>query len=80
MSKDPAILFYTSDFLTGTAFLSFEQTGMYIKLLCHQHQLGHMELEDMINICGKTDKKVLVKFFVFYHVLLCSSLYLAIIC
>jgi len=40
MAKDPAFLFYTSDFLTGTMFLSHEQTGIYIRLLCSQHQHG----------------------------------------
>ena len=40
MAKDPAFLFYTQDFLTGTMFMSNEQTGIYIKLLCAQHQHG----------------------------------------
>lgn len=40
MAKDPAFLFYPSDFLTGTMFLSNEQIGIYIRLLCSQHQHG----------------------------------------
>ena len=40
MAKDPAILFYTQDFITGTMFFSFEQKGKYISLLCAQHQHG----------------------------------------
>lgn len=40
MAKDPAILFYTSDFLTGTIMLTHEQTGIYIRLLCILHQHG----------------------------------------
>ncbi len=40
MSKDPAFLFYPSDFLTGTMFMSNEQIGIYIRLLCSQHQHG----------------------------------------
>lgn len=40
MAKDPAFLFYTSDFLTGTMFMSNEQVGLYIRLLCAQHQHG----------------------------------------
>lgn len=40
MSKDPAILFYTSDFLTGTILMSHEQVGIYIRLLCVLHQHG----------------------------------------
>jgi uncharacterized protein YdaU (DUF1376 family) len=38
--KDPAFLFYTSDFLTGTMFMTHEQVGKYIRLLCSQHQHG----------------------------------------
>ena len=40
MTKDPAFLFYTSDFLTGTMFMTNEQIGIYIRLLCSQHQHG----------------------------------------
>lgn len=40
MSKDPAFLFYPADFLTGTMFMSHEQIGIYVRLLCSQHQHG----------------------------------------
>ena len=40
MAKDPAFLFYPSDFLTGTMFMGNEQVGIYIRLLCSQHQHG----------------------------------------
>ena len=62
MSKDPAILFYTSDFLTGTLTMSFEQRGKYIVLLCLQHQQGHLTDEDMKNICKTYDAKIYSKF------------------
>lgn len=42
MAKDPAFLFYTQDFLTGTMFMNNEQVGIYIRLLCAQHQHGGM--------------------------------------
>ncbi len=42
MSKDPAILFYTGDFLNGCTDLTFEERGQYITLLCLQHQKGHL--------------------------------------
>lgn len=42
MKKDPAFLFYSKDFITGCTFLSNEQTGIYIRLLCAQHQSGGM--------------------------------------
>ena len=38
--KDPAFLFYTADFITGTMFMNNEQLGIYVKLLCAQHQHG----------------------------------------
>lgn len=40
MAKDPAFLFYPGDFLTGTLFMSNEQVGKYVRLLCAQHQHG----------------------------------------
>lgn len=40
MAKDPAFLFYPSDFLTGSMFMTHEQVGIYVRLLCSQHQHG----------------------------------------
>ena len=40
MAKDPAFLFYSSDFLTGTMFMSDAEVGKYVRLLCAQHQHG----------------------------------------
>jgi len=40
--KDPAFLFYTSDFFSGVAGLTMEERGQYITLLCLQHQQGHL--------------------------------------
>jgi uncharacterized protein YdaU (DUF1376 family) len=34
-SKSPAFQFYPQDFLVGTAMLSAEETGAYIRLLCY---------------------------------------------
>jgi hypothetical protein len=59
--KSPAILFYTSDFLTGTFFMTNEETGMYIRLLCMQHQKGHLSESDMNNVCS-THENVRSKF------------------
>ena len=61
-NKDPAFLFYTSDFLTGVTLMNYEQRGKYITLLCLQHQNGHLSEEDMLAICGKRDKKIFAKF------------------
>jgi len=62
MSKDPAILFYTSDFITGTLTMTNDQKGKYITLLCLQHQQGYLTGEDMLNICQSYDKKIYSKF------------------
>ena len=61
MSKDPAVLLYTSDFLTGTLFMNDDQVGKYIKALCSQHQIGHLS-EEQINIIVKKDPVVMAKF------------------
>lgn len=53
MSKDPAFLFYPSDFLIGTTFFSDEEVGQYIRLLCYQHQLGHIH-ENHMKIISKS--------------------------
>ena len=45
-NKDPAVLFYTADFLADTTLWSYEELGRYIKLLCIQHLNGGVEPED----------------------------------
>lgn len=62
MAKDPAFLFYSSDFLTGTSLMSNEQVGKYIRLLCIQHQSGRLKEKDMIKICGAYDDDIFEKF------------------
>ena len=57
-AKDPAFLFYSSDFLTGTMFLSDDQVGKFIRLLCLQHQKGHLRKKDMLKICKTYDEDV----------------------
>lgn len=47
MAKDPAVLFYTQDFLVGTLTMTDEQRGKYIYLLCLQHQKGKLTLTDL---------------------------------
>ena len=49
--KNPAVLFYTSDFVTGTMFMSNEEVGAYIRCLCMQHQKGHLSSDEMLQIC-----------------------------
>ena len=62
MSKDPAVLLYTSDFLTGTSRMSDEQVGQYIRALCSQHQGGHFLKEELSQILKSYDNQVWSKF------------------
>jgi uncharacterized protein YdaU (DUF1376 family) len=62
--KDPCVLFYTSDFYYGVAFMNYEQRGKYITLLCLQHQHGHLAEEEMLIVCGTYDKKIFSKFLI----------------
>jgi len=60
--KDPAFLFYSDNFLSGTMFFTDEQTGKYIRLLCAQHLTGHLEEKHMIFICKGHDEDIWKKF------------------
>ncbi len=62
MAKDPAFLFYTGDFVTGTQFMSDEQVGKYIRLLLAQHQHGHLTDNQVLQICKTYDNDVMRKF------------------
>ena len=61
-NKNPAFLFYSSDFLTGVRFMNYEEIGKYITLLSLQHQHGHLSEEDMESICGGYIPRVYAKF------------------
>ena len=66
-NKDPAVLFYTSDFLTGVSGLTMEERGQYITLLCLQHQQGALT-EKMIRLAvGDLSEDVRAKFSVDEH-------------
>jgi hypothetical protein len=62
MAKDPAVLFFTSDFLSGTSFFTMEERGQYITLLCEQHQLYSIPEEHLLKICGSLNSSVAKKF------------------
>lgn len=49
--KNPAVLLYTSDFITGTLFMNNEEVGAYIRILCMQHQKGHLSKQEILQIC-----------------------------
>lgn len=46
-SKDPAVLLYTQDLLVGMEFMTWDQRGAYVTLLCLQHNHGHLPQEDI---------------------------------
>ena len=60
--KDPAFLFYSDNFLSGTMFFTDDQVGKYIRLLCAQHLTGHLKENHMIFICKSFDKDIWDKF------------------
>lgn len=61
-SKDPAFLFYSSDFLTGCVDLTMEERGQYITLMCLQHQKGHLSEKTIRLSVGSASVDVLDKF------------------
>jgi uncharacterized phage protein (TIGR02220 family) len=62
MAKDPAFLFYSSDFLTGVSNLTMEERGQYITLLCLQHQTGHLSEKTIRLTIGSVSVDVMSKF------------------
>lgn len=45
--KDPAFLFYPESFLVGVMDMTDEEVGQYIRMLCRQHQKGHIPAKVM---------------------------------
>lgn len=62
MGKDPAVLFYCGDFLTGCSDLTMEERGQYISLLCLQHQKGHLSEKTIRLSVGSVSVDVMKKF------------------
>lgn len=62
MAKSPAVLFYTSDFLSGVADLTMEERGQYITLLCIQHQKGDLSEKTICLSVGSASVDVMAKF------------------
>jgi hypothetical protein len=62
MAKDPAFLFYSSDFLNGVADLTMEERGQFITLLCLQHQKGTLTDKTIRLSLGSVSVDVLTKF------------------
>ena len=63
MSHDPAFLFYSSDFLVGTYTMTDAQVGQYVRLMCLQHQHGHLDVDTIQSVMrGELDNMVMSKF------------------
>ena len=60
--SDPAVLLYTSDFLTGVIDMNMEERGQYITLLCYQHQKGHFSEETTRLLVGSVPGIVMKHF------------------
>ena len=60
--KDPAVLFYTSDFLSGCALMDMRERGQYITLLCLQRERGHMTMQEITRAVKKPSDEVMSKF------------------
>lgn len=60
--KDPAFLFYSSDFLSGISDLTMDERGQYITLLCLQHQKGNLSPKTISLSVGSVSVDVLKKF------------------
>jgi hypothetical protein len=61
--QDPAYRLYTADFLVRNSDMSDEQVGQFIRLLCMQHQNGHLTEVSMLSFCkGKKDELVFSRF------------------
>ena len=60
--KDPAFLFYSSDFLSGVSDLTMEERGKYITLLCLQHQKGRLSKKAIDIATANATADVLAKF------------------
>jgi len=48
----PYVKFYSESFLTGVSGLTMEERGMYITLLCLQHQTGHLDERTICLACA----------------------------
>lgn len=64
MAKDPAFLFYSQDFFTGVADLTFEDRGKFISILCLMHQKGRLKEETIRFLVGSVSVSLKSKFLV----------------
>lgn len=60
--KDPSFLMYSKDWLEGTADMMPDEKGVYIDLLCHQHQKGTLPADTsrLARLVGLPEDKFLL--------------------
>ena len=60
--KDPAFLFYSKDWLEGTAEMTPDEKGVYVDLLAHQHQKGSLppETKRLAKLAGISESEFLL--------------------
>jgi len=65
-NKDPAFLFYPSDYIVGTIGMNYEQKGKYVELLCLQHSKGgylkERDVKRILSFDNEDDMEILEKF------------------
>ena len=61
-SKEPTFPMYSADFLIGVAGMKDADVGQYIKLLCLQHQKGHLTKDQYLAMSPRMSPAVLEKF------------------
>ena len=62
MAKDPAFLFYPSDWISGTLGMTFEEKGAYFELLMTQFNQGHMTSHMIGRMVGQLWSSIEQKF------------------
>lgn len=58
MAKDPAFLFYPSDWVSGTMYFTFEQKGAYLELLMLQFNVGRFTIPNVEHVLNGCYNKV----------------------
>lgn len=62
--KDPALMFYTANFLNEVREMNFQQIGKYVKLICYQHADDkHIKPREFYNILSKQEDQVVIEMF-----------------
>ena len=57
--KDPAMLFYPSDFMMEISYMTNEEAGKYIRVLCNIFFHGRLSIDIIKRICGEEYETIL---------------------